>query len=78
MPAETTEAALAGKVPPGVYQKPWTELPETDDAVDRLPVYGGILGQVPGTMILVGIFLAAFITYYFANWKLLSFIWQVG
>jgi len=78
LPDETTEAALAGKVPPGVYRKPWTELPETDEAVDNLPVYGGILGQVPGTMILVGIFLAAFITYYFANWKLLSFIWQVG
>ena len=24
------------------------------------------------------IFLLAFITYYFVNWKLLSFLWQVG
>jgi cytochrome c oxidase subunit 1 len=31
-----------------------------------------------GTMVLVFVFLAAFITYYFVNWKLLSFLWQVG
>ena len=38
----------------------------------------GRLGRVPGTMILVLIFLAAFITYYFVNWALLSFLWEVG
>jgi hypothetical protein len=26
----------------------------------------------------VAIFLAAFATYYFTNWKLLSFLWQIG
>ncbi|MDH3291263.1 MAG: hypothetical protein OEO20_15615 [Gemmatimonadota bacterium] len=31
-----------------------------------------------GTFILVGVFLVAFIVYYFVNWKLLSFVWQVG
>jgi cytochrome c oxidase subunit 1 len=36
------------------------------------------LGVVPGTVVLVGIFLAAFITYYFVNWKLLSVVWKVG
>jgi len=38
----------------------------------------GKLGWAPGTMILVFVFLAAFATYYFVNWKLLSFVWQVG
>jgi len=34
--------------------------------------------MMPGTMLLVLIFMAAFIVYYFANWKLLSAMWQVG
>ncbi len=34
--------------------------------------------QVRGTYVLVGVFLAAFILYYFVNWKLLSFVWKVG
>jgi hypothetical protein len=29
-------------------------------------------------MVLVAIFLAAFVIYYFVNWKLLSVVWQVG
>lgn len=32
----------------------------------------------PGTMILVFIFFAAFVLYYSANWKMLSFVWKVG
>jgi cytochrome c oxidase subunit 1 len=32
----------------------------------------------PGTLILVGIFFACFVLYYFANWKILSFLWKVG
>jgi hypothetical protein len=35
-------------------------------------------GPAPGTLILVFVFLAAFITYYFTNWKVLSFLWQIG
>lgn len=31
-----------------------------------------------GTMILVFIFFAVFILYYFTNWKILSFLWKVG
>ena len=34
--------------------------------------------RVRGTYILVGVFLAAFIVYYFVNWKLLSFVWKIG
>jgi len=32
----------------------------------------------PGTVILVGVFLAVFILYYFTNWKILSLIWKIG
>ncbi|MDH3224437.1 MAG: cbb3-type cytochrome c oxidase subunit I [Gemmatimonadota bacterium] len=38
----------------------------------------GWMGTVPGTMVLVLIFLLAFITYYFVNWNLLSFVWRIG
>ena len=29
-------------------------------------------------MVLVFIFLAAFIVYFFVNWKVLSFVWKIG
>jgi cytochrome c oxidase subunit 1 len=32
----------------------------------------------PGTIVLVFVFLAVFILYYFTNWKILSMIWKVG
>jgi len=32
----------------------------------------------PGTVVLVFVFLAVFVLYYFANWKILSMIWKVG
>ena len=38
----------------------------------------GIAGATPGTLVLVGVFLLAFMVYYFANWKLLSFLWKIG
>ena len=71
---DCTSAALAGSVPPGVYTRPFTELPTEDVELEE----HGRLGMMPGTMILVMIFLAAFVVYYFANWKLLSFVWRVG
>src|SRR5690606_35718530 len=36
------------------------------------------LSGARGTMVLVFIFLACFMIYYFTNWKLLSFLWKVG
>jgi len=33
---------------------------------------------VKGTVILVAIFFACFVLYYFVNWKILSFLWKVG
>ena len=38
----------------------------------------GWMGPTPGTIVLVAIFLAAFMTYSFTNWKLLSFLWKIG
>jgi cytochrome c oxidase subunit 1 len=32
----------------------------------------------PGTMILVLVFFGCFVLYYFANWKILSFLWKIG
>jgi cytochrome c oxidase subunit 1 len=71
---DCTSAALAGSVPPGVYTRPFADLPTEDVELEE----HGRLGMMPGTMILVVIFLAAFVVYYFANWNLLSFVWRVG
>ena len=61
-------------LPPGLVNPP-RPLPEGD--AEELPSTGK-LGPAPGTLILVLIFLAAFAVYYFANWKLLSFLWRIG
>ena len=34
--------------------------------------------RAPGTMVLVLVLLISFVVYYFANWKLLSAMWQIG
>jgi cytochrome c oxidase subunit 1 len=38
----------------------------------------GIMGPAPGTIVLVFVFLVAFIVYFFVNWKMLSFLWRIG
>jgi cytochrome c oxidase subunit 1 len=38
----------------------------------------GLMGPMPGTVVLVFIFLTTFIVYFFVNWKILSFIWKIG
>lgn len=47
----------------GVRQPPTGEEPE--------------IHKAPGTMVLVLVFLAAFVVYYFVNWKLLSELWKI-
>jgi cytochrome c oxidase subunit 1 len=71
----TEEERLRGVkgVPQGLSRPP---RPATLEDEANLPA--GKLGHAPGTMILVLIFLAAFALYYFANWKILSFVWKIG
>jgi cytochrome c oxidase subunit 1 len=38
----------------------------------------GLMGPMPGTVVLVFVFLAAFVVYFFVNWKVLSFVWKIG
>ena len=35
-------------------------------------------GGTPGTMVLVAVFLAVFVLYYYTNWKMLAVVWKVG
>ena len=69
--------AVAG-IPQGLPNPP-THVPNVDEVNERLhreaPSW---VGPTPGTAALVGTFLAAFVVYYFTNWKLLSVLWKVG
>lgn len=65
-------------VPQGLISPP-RHSPQVDEENERLHApERGLLGAAPGTMVLVGVFLAAFVLYYFVNWKLLSFVWRIG
>lgn len=56
-------------VPPGITNPP-KPIPEEEQTEEH--------ERTPGTLILVSVFLAAFIIYYFVNWKLLSVLWRIG
>jgi cytochrome c oxidase subunit 1 len=58
-------------VPPGVWK-----LPQQVHVGER--VAAAHRAGTPGTLVLVFIFFACFVLYYFANWKILSFLWKVG
>jgi cytochrome c oxidase subunit 1 len=69
--------AMAG-VPPGLTHPP-VHAPDVDARNAALhDASRGILGPAPGTIVLVFVFLAAFVTYFFVNWKILSFLWRIG
>ncbi len=72
-PAESGRGATAKGLPLGLISPP-----RALTAADTAALTPHPLGVAPGTMVLVFIFLAAFITYYFVNWKLLSVVWKVG
>ena len=75
MAADDSGLGARGRgLPLGITSPPRALVPQDGKALER----SGRLGPVPGTMVLVLIFLAAFITYYFVNWTLLSFLWEVG
>ncbi len=67
-PDDSGLGAVGRGLPPGITNPPRALEPE--DA-ERLEPHGR-LGPVPGTMILVFVFLAAFVVYYFANWMWLA------
>jgi len=69
--------AVAG-LPQGLTTPP--VLPDNADELNEAMHASsrGIAGATPGTLVLVAVFLLAFILYYFTNWKLLSFLWKIG
>jgi cytochrome c oxidase subunit I len=70
-PFRLADSADPSGVPQGVWKLP--------QQVHRGPtVAAAHRTGTPGTVILVGIFFACFVIYYFANWKILSFLWKVG
>jgi cytochrome c oxidase subunit 1 len=71
---ESGLGAVGRGLPPGIVNPPGPLAPEATE--ESLPRH--TLGFVPGTMVLVLVFLAAFVVYYFVNWKLLSDVWRVG
>jgi cytochrome c oxidase subunit 1 len=52
------------KLPPQQYEGP---------AVEQIHKTG-----TPGTVVLVAVFLAVFVLYYYTNWKMLAVVWKVG
>ena len=73
----TRGVAMAG-VPNGLTHPP-VHAPDVDARNAALhDASRGIMGPAPGTIVLVFVFLAAFIVYFFVNWKMLSFLWRIG
>ncbi|HEX7086436.1 MAG TPA: hypothetical protein VF198_08740, partial [Vicinamibacterales bacterium] len=73
----TPGVAMAG-VPAGITHPP-VHSPDVDER--NAALHGpsqGWMGPAPGTIVLVFVFLAAFIVYFFVNWKILSFLWRIG
>jgi cytochrome c oxidase subunit I len=67
---ERLEPGMSG-VPQGILRLP--KQSHDEEASTKAHEKG-----TPGTVILVGIFLAVFILYYFTNWKVLSMVWKIG
>jgi cytochrome c oxidase subunit 1 len=58
-------------IPQGILRLP----PQTHSAEASAAAHEA---GTPGTLVLVFVFLAVFILYYFTNWKVLSMIWKMG
>jgi cytochrome c oxidase subunit 1 len=67
-------AVFFGPSNAGQSMRPWHEEPKIAPAAPAGPEEEH---RVPGTMVLVLVFLASFAVYYFANWKWLSDVWEV-
>jgi cytochrome c oxidase subunit 1 len=64
-------------IPPGLTMPP-VHAPDVDARNAALHEAPRRLGPTPGTIVLVFVFLAAFVVYFFVNWKILSFLWRIG
>ncbi|MBL8962330.1 MAG: cbb3-type cytochrome c oxidase subunit I [Gemmatimonadetes bacterium] len=64
-------------IPPGITNPP-VHAANVDEINERMHAGRGFPGPTPGTMVLVFVFLGAFMVYYFTNWKLLSQLWKLG
>ena len=64
-------------VPQGVTNPPQHSL-NYDERQEFIHAEHGWMGPAPGTFVLVFVFLAAFMTYFFVNWMRLSFLWKLG
>ncbi len=73
-----TEGVEMRGVPRGLTHPP-RHAPNVDQLNAELHAPGrGVMGPAPGTLVLVFIFLGAFILYFFVNWKVLAAIWKIG
>ena len=73
----TPQVVMSG-VPRGLTHPP-THHPDVNARWEELHgPKAGRLGPAPGTLVLVFVFLAAFMAYFFINWKVLSFVWKIG
>jgi cytochrome c oxidase subunit 1 len=71
----TVAAVFFGRSNAGQTMKPWSGDTPIVPPVEQTG--GPEDHHVPGTMVLVSVFLLSFAVYYFANWKWLSDVWQV-
>jgi cytochrome c oxidase subunit 1 len=73
-----TEGVEAVGVPRGITHPP-RHAANVDELNAELHAPArGFAGPAPGTLVLVGVFLAAFILYFFVNWKVLAGVWKIG
>jgi cytochrome c oxidase subunit 1 len=70
----TVAAVFFGPSITGQPMEAWQEVAEVSGAADAEEVDEH---HIPGTVVLVGVFLLSFAVYYFANWKWLADVWQV-
>ena len=73
----TRGVAMVG-VPPGLTHPPVHAADVDARNAELHSASRGIMGPAPGTIVLVFVFLAAFVIYFYANWKVLSFLWRIG
>jgi cytochrome c oxidase subunit 1 len=71
----TVAAVFFGRSNAGQTMKPWSGDTPIVPPVEQTG--GPEDHHVPGTMVLVSVFLLSFAVYYFANWKWLADVWQV-